>query len=185
MVPDFKLSRIKLIFGDQFLKQSLLVKLNIEETCVLRCDYYHCMNEVWPSRNNFGVVVMAKIRQYLEGMLTCHTKAQWEILSKKALKEIENDPRKTGKLLNIVNSVTYYAGFYLRSLEGNLDLLGSTPAEINHLMLHILGKVQVGQFQNIVPIYLKGNSIFQQKKINKRMSTMSQCINISLFSLVN
>ena len=35
MVPDFKLSRIKLIFGDQFLKQSLLVKLNIEETCVL------------------------------------------------------------------------------------------------------------------------------------------------------
>ena len=132
MVPDFKLSRIKLIFGDQFLKQSLLVKLNIEETCVLRCDYYHCMNEVWPSRNNFGVVVMAKIRQYLEGMLTCRTKAQWENLSNKALKGIENDPRKIGKLLNIVNSVTYYAGFYLRSLEGNLDLLGSTPAEINH-----------------------------------------------------
>ena len=37
--PKFKLNNIKIIFGDQFFKDSLIRKLGIESTCTLRCDY--------------------------------------------------------------------------------------------------------------------------------------------------
>ena len=130
--PKFKLNNIKIIFGDQFFKDSLIMKLGIESTCTLRCDYWHMMNEVWPSASSFGSSVMNKIRPYLEGMLRCFTKEQWDLLGNKALRAIENDPRKVDKLIAICHKEKYYAGYYLRGIEGNRSFQGSTPAEQNH-----------------------------------------------------
>ena len=47
-------------------------------------------------------------------------------------KFLENDPQKLGKLDNIYQNPSYYAGYYLRNIEGNLWLLGSVTAEQNH-----------------------------------------------------
>ena len=82
--------------------------------------------------NSFGPSVMRKINQYLKGMLRCFTKQQWDLLSDKALRAIGNDPRKVDKLISIRHNEKYYAGYYLRDIEGNLDCRGSSPAEINN-----------------------------------------------------
>ena len=37
-----------IIFGDGFLKQSLLEKLKITSTCCLRCYYHHQLKEILP-----------------------------------------------------------------------------------------------------------------------------------------
>ena len=65
-------------------------------------------------------------------MLTCHTQAQWDLLYNKALREIDNDPDKVDKLIAIGHNPEYYAGYYLKGIEGNMGYLGSTHAEQNH-----------------------------------------------------
>ena len=132
MVPQYSLSNIRIIFGDQFLKESLLDSLGIQDSVTLRCDYWHVLTQVWPSNTSFGKATMAKIGGYLKGMLLSHTQAQWDLLYHKALREIEEDPNKVSKLIAIGNNPKYYAGYYLTQLEGNLGMLGSSPAEQNH-----------------------------------------------------
>ena len=132
IVPEFPLTSIKLIFGDQFLKESLLEKLGISDSVTLRGDYWHLTKQVWPSQNSFGISIMKKIGHYLCGMLRSHTKEQWDLLYHKALREIEGDPSKIDELIKIGNNPEYYAGYYLREIEGNMNCLGDAPAEQNH-----------------------------------------------------
>ena len=61
LVPRFSLSRIRIIFGDQFLKASLIERLGISDTVTLRCDYWHMKNQVWPSRSSFGLLTLKKL----------------------------------------------------------------------------------------------------------------------------
>ena len=65
-------------------------------------------------------------------MLNSDTKEQWDICYNKALKVIEADPRVVEKLVHIGQSESYYAGYYLKNIEGNLGLRGSSPVESNH-----------------------------------------------------
>ena len=45
------------------------------------------------------------------------------------------------KLIEIGHNETYYAGYYLRDITGNMNLMGSTPAEQNHASITFhLGK---------------------------------------------
>ena len=55
MEPEWSLNKVRLIFADGAITDKLLKKLGIEDTCLLRGDYHHLMNEVWPSHYNFGV----------------------------------------------------------------------------------------------------------------------------------
>jgi hypothetical protein len=48
MEPRFQLSFIKMIFGNQALTDQILIDLGISRTCLLRGDYHHLINEVWP-----------------------------------------------------------------------------------------------------------------------------------------
>ena len=52
--PRFHLNKIRYIFSDQKVTNSLLIQLGIEKSCTLRCDCWHMMNEVWPKQINFG-----------------------------------------------------------------------------------------------------------------------------------
>lgn len=54
MEPRFKLDKFKFIFADQGVSDTLLELLHIEETYLLRCNYYHLIYEVWPLPENFG-----------------------------------------------------------------------------------------------------------------------------------
>ena len=46
--PRWSVSNFRLIFADGFLSDRLLVDLGISDTCILRGDYYHLINEIWP-----------------------------------------------------------------------------------------------------------------------------------------
>jgi len=43
MEPRWKLADIRVIFGDQFITPTLLINLGIQNSCLLRGDYYHLM----------------------------------------------------------------------------------------------------------------------------------------------
>ena len=73
----WKISDITLIFADQFVTQKLLVQLDIERVCVLRCDYYHLTNEVWPKLENIGHVIINSIVKYLRRMLISADEKEW------------------------------------------------------------------------------------------------------------
>ena len=54
MEPGWSVSNIRIVFVDGFLSDQLLVDLGISDTCILRGDYYHLMNEIWPKEFNFN-----------------------------------------------------------------------------------------------------------------------------------
>ena len=65
-------------------------------------------------------------------MLDCRTKQKWDKAHHRALKVMQNNPRKANKLDDIYHCPTYYSGYNLRSIRRNMRYQGSTPAEINH-----------------------------------------------------
>ena len=59
MEPRWCLSSIKFIFADHLFNIEILRDLKIEDTCVLRGDHYHLLQEVWPKF--FGQTVFRQI----------------------------------------------------------------------------------------------------------------------------
>ena len=64
-------------------------------------------------------------------MLICKTKEEWESSYKSAVMLLEAYPRKI-ELLTIYNKPSYYAGYYLTNIPGNLNIHGTAAAESNH-----------------------------------------------------
>jgi hypothetical protein len=54
--PRFNHSKIRIIFADMKVTDTLLSKLGIHDSCSPRCDMWHMMNEVWPKQGAFGSV---------------------------------------------------------------------------------------------------------------------------------
>jgi hypothetical protein len=52
-----------------------MASLGIQETCLLRGDYYHNMSEVFPKK--VGEHFFAIIKSYLKAMLESRTKEEW------------------------------------------------------------------------------------------------------------
>ena len=155
MEPRWLLSSLKLIFADNFITDQLLSLLGINETCTLRCDHYHLINEVWPTATSFGETILAKVKNNLLQMLTGRTKKIWDNAYSTACNILKTNPRKKKKLEDIYNRPTYYSGYHLMSIEGNRGHRGSTPAEINHA--------------SIVAYFGKGNNWSIMEQINELM----------------
>jgi hypothetical protein len=66
--PRFQLDKIRIIFANKGITNSLLHLLSIHETCLLRCDYWHLMNEVWNKATSFGGQ-FDTIKNFLKSML--------------------------------------------------------------------------------------------------------------------
>jgi hypothetical protein len=126
MEPRNNLSFLDLIFGDQGLTQKILVDLDIATTCVLRCDYYHQLHEVWP--HTFGTHLFQKIRGHLDQMLL-GTKEEWELSYSSAKTFLLHDAEKFSALEGIYKNSSYFAGWFLKTIESNLFLHGSVPAK--------------------------------------------------------
>ena len=110
----------------------LLNLLDIKDSCTLRGDYYHLLNELWPKEENFGLVVMSKIKHWLKQMLVSPYENEWHRSYEQASQVLKDDPAKKEKLDNIYAYPKYYAGYHVRSIDGNLKARGSVPAEQNH-----------------------------------------------------
>jgi hypothetical protein len=48
MEPRYQLSQTSIIFAEELITPSVLVQLGIHNTCTLRGDHHHLLNEVWP-----------------------------------------------------------------------------------------------------------------------------------------
>jgi hypothetical protein len=129
MEPRFLLSHIRLIFGDQGITQALLETLGVVPTCLLRGDYHHLIDEVFPDQ--FGVHKFTIIAGHLSIMLL-GPKKQWEISYIAAKELLQGDAEKVSLLNSIHDNPKYYAAWYLRTIPGNLMLNGAVPAEQNH-----------------------------------------------------
>ena len=57
MEPRWSVTNIRLIVLDEFLTDNLLAQLGITHRCVLRGNYYHLINEIWPQEINFGKII--------------------------------------------------------------------------------------------------------------------------------
>jgi hypothetical protein len=90
------------------------------------------MNEVFPKNHKFGNVGFALIKNHLKKMLLCETEDQWKTSYNDASKLLEDFPLKLEKLKDIYDRPSYYAGYYVRQLQCNMLLVGSTLAESNH-----------------------------------------------------
>lgn len=130
MEPQFQLSEVRLIFADQLITTALLDVLNISESCILRGDYHHLMNEVWPEKFGKGPFYQ-HLRPHLDCMLK-GTQTEWEQAYQDASDILIGDAEKFSRLEEIYKNPRYYAAWYLRKIEGNLLLAGSVPAEQNH-----------------------------------------------------
>jgi hypothetical protein len=128
--PRFKLSDIRIVFADQKITPTVLQDLGIEDTCILRGDFYHLLNEVWPS--HFHSSVYPTIKKFLGTMLLSKTLEEWENAYSCASEVLISRPRMKSALDAIYHATEQYAGFYLRSIEGNLMMNGDVSAEQNH-----------------------------------------------------
>ena len=63
-----------ILFGDHKVTPASMASLGIQETCLLRGDYYHNMSEVFPKK--FGEHFFA-IKVYLKAMLESKTEEEW------------------------------------------------------------------------------------------------------------
>ena len=57
---------------------------------------------------------------------------EWHRSYELASQVLKDDPAKRAKLDNIYADPKYYAGYHVRSIDGNLKARGSVPAEQNH-----------------------------------------------------
>jgi hypothetical protein len=73
--PRFNPSKIRIIFADMKVTDTLLSKLGIQDSCSLRCDMlWHMINEVWPKQSAFGSVHYDSVCHFLKGMLESRDK---------------------------------------------------------------------------------------------------------------
>ena len=99
------------------------------------------MAKIW----KFGQVIMDSIRKYLRRMLISADEQEWNSYISTIKEILFSDPEKLTKLHKITSNPSYYAGYFLRKIEGNLLMLGSVPAEENHASIIVfLGKGNSG-----------------------------------------
>ena len=128
--PHFLLSNIRIMFADQKLTTTILHELGIESSCILRGDFYHLLNEVWP--DHFHTSVYPLVKKFLRMMLLSKTTEEWEDSYKCGRDVVVNSPQMLSALDKIYEDPEKYSGYYLRGIEGNLMMNGDVSAEQNH-----------------------------------------------------
>jgi hypothetical protein len=107
-----------------------MTALGIQETCLLRGDYYHNMSEVFPKK--FGEHFFAIIKAYLKAMMESKTEEEWMSAYFQAKQRISFRPDKVELLDGIYENPTYYSGYVLYNHPESLDMKGDVAAEQNH-----------------------------------------------------
>ena len=131
MEPAFDISKIRVIFADNGIKQELLKSLHIENTCFLHCDPYHQMVSVWPKylNNKFH-----PIEQYLKAIIESETQDQFDVSCNMIHKTLSKHDRGLADSFfdELKSRYKYYAGYYLILVTGMMAVNGSYQAEQNH-----------------------------------------------------
>jgi hypothetical protein len=121
---------LRIVFGDHKVSMSLITAHGIQETYLLRGDYYHNMSEVFPKK--FGEHFFAIIKAYLNAIMESKTEEEWTSAYSQAKQPICFRPDKVELLDAIYENPTYYSGYLLYNHPGSLDMKGDVAAEQNH-----------------------------------------------------
>jgi hypothetical protein len=130
MEQGFDLSKIKIIFADQFITETLLDELGIADTCIIHSDLCHLKKEVWPKY--FGPHVYNAESSHLVAMFLLQTREEFETAYSKAFKAVSGNPDHKDYVSKIYNNPNYYRDYVLAGIHGNLKLNGDVAAEYNH-----------------------------------------------------
>ena len=176
MENRFDLTNIKIIFADQKISENLLVRLGIDSTCVLHGDYYHLMKLVWPK--TFSTDGYTKIHPHLKQMLRSSTREEYETAYNQGVSQLEGQAKNLGELERIFKRASYYGGYVLNGIDGNLGILGDSQAERNHAsIVKYFGQGATWDLCEQIANLLKR----EQNQIRSRMSDVSnhfvQCHN--------
>jgi hypothetical protein len=128
--PRFQLANTRIVFADQKLTDTILQELGITTTCALRGDFCHLLNKVWP--DHFHSSVYPEVKKFLRAMLLSKTLQEWDDACTGGSKLVEFKPRMVSALNCIYSEPEKHAGYFLRSIEGNLCMNGDVSAEQNH-----------------------------------------------------
>ena len=169
MESKFQKEYIKLIFGDDFLTDALLVKLGINNTCILCSDFFHCLKLTWPKY--FGPVIWAKISNSMSALLYAATEETWQ----SCFEIVKSQVQKCGQTrfaeyieTRIYNNPKRYSSYFLKKIEGNRLFKGSTPAEQNHSSnIARLGKGATWELAKQASELLQRDRDLSQQKANK------------------
>jgi hypothetical protein len=85
MEPPWNVSKLQIVFGNHKVTPSLMVSLGIQETCLLRGDWYHNTNESFPKK--FGKHFFVIIKPYLKVMMESKTEEKWSYIYGQAAKQ--------------------------------------------------------------------------------------------------
>ena len=128
MEPGFSLKNVRYMFGDHKIGQDLLDRLHIADTCLLRCDYWHSINQVF--KEQFGAYyerILGNLKILLTG-----SKNECQIAYNSIKQVLVTDATMMSNLDAIHDNSKYYAGWYFREQELNLTVKGSVASEVNH-----------------------------------------------------
>ena len=140
MEPLRPLSSVSVMFGDCFLDDSLLVKLDIDDTCTVVWDHYHLIHQVWPNAEKLDGK-FDLIKPQLEGMLYAKTQQNFDDCYLLIQNALSSHPSTLDYLKHFHDHQKKFASFHVRSIVGNLGKLGSSHAEQNHSsIVAFLGK---------------------------------------------
>lgn len=168
MEPRFQLSNIRFIFGDQGITQSLLETLGIDQSCTLRGDFHHLIDEVFPDM--FGIHKFTIISGHLSNMLL-GSQTEWENSYAAAKELLAGDAEQVSLLNSIHEDPKYYASWHLRKKKETLCSM--VPSPQNRTMpvsLHTWGKEQTGEWLSTYPICC--NVKFTSRNSGERWKTL-------------
>jgi hypothetical protein len=105
--PQFILSDIAIIFGDQKITDTVLQELGIAESCTLRGDFHHMLHEVWPEQ--FHSSIYPSLKKFLSAMLLSCTLEEWHNAYTCGALLIQGKPRMLSSLNAIYTNPSQFA----------------------------------------------------------------------------
>ena len=83
------------------------------------------MEQIWPKECGKST----SIGKYLRCMLLSNKIQEWDEAYNQAIKVLEGDPNSDSIVMAFHQNPSYYAGYYLKGIEGDMDVIGSVTAE--------------------------------------------------------
>ena len=156
------------------MSDAVLVELGIEKLCTLCCDYYHLLEEDWPKY--FGSHAHHKIKPYLQKMLSSCTEDEFPNAYISAIPFVQDNAKHATHLQKIFKKPSYFGGYYLRQIEGHMELKGSVPAEQNHSSIC----ANLGREANWSVVEHCSQLIIRQAYLSRKFREIDNCLNVPI-----
>ena len=174
MVPQFDRSSVKLIFADDFINYSVLERLGIQTTAILRADLWHLTHEQLPKY--FGGF-WNNIEEPMTQMLHSGTKGEWDTAFTEVIGRVQQYPEYSDYIKKIYDDPQRFSGYVLKTVEGNLERIGSSHVEQNHSsVVSALGSRASWKLEDQVhKLLFRQESLQRSKNENRLKYEMQHC----------